>query len=407
VFLAIMTGSLVRSAGALCALALFVACNPLKKKEAPADTTGNSQERGAAAPPKPGCALPEDGKVLTRITVTKGCVVEVKDHLEIEDGGALILEPGVRIAFASNAYLGVNGGTLLAKGTEKDPIVFTSAGATKAPGDWAGLFFGAPVAAGTEISNARIEYAGAEAHNARAAVTIQTQTAGKRLTFTNVTFQNNAQAAVFAENDLATFAKFERNVMKNNKRSLVVPAAVLGSVGAGNVLSEPIETSGEVRESATWQAFGVPVYVKDHLIVGTQGNSPTLTLPAGLTLKFMGDSYLSVGESSGGSLIAPGVTFTSANETPHAGDWPGLFFYARTSNVNLEGATIEYAGRDAHSATAVLTFYLTPGKEIRGFKLNGLNIKEGRQAGMSTSDHDCGPYAAQLKVSGIPACRKE
>lgn len=77
------------------------------------------------------------------------------------------IEPGVTLGFekdgGSGIYIGssdTNQGILEAVGTADAPIVFTSANATKAPGDWMSLYFKSTPKVGSKISYARIEYAG-------------------------------------------------------------------------------------------------------------------------------------------------------------------------------------------------------------------------------------------------------
>ncbi len=368
-----------------------------------AETTTSGETK---AKPSAGCALPE-GSITSEVTLKKGCTVTVNEHVVIEKGGVLKVEPGVKMLFAPNTYLDVAEGKLSIVGTEKEPVTLTSASTTRAAGDWAGVFVGEGVTAGSEITFARIEYAGADAHGCRGALTIQNQKSGKRLAITNTTFANNDRAAIASDSEKALFAKFERNVFKANKISLSAPAAVLGSVGAGNTFGDPIETFGDVKENTSWGAFGVPIQVKDHIAIASEAGAPVLTIAPGSTLKFAAGTYLSVGETKGGGLVAPKVTFTSANATPHPGDWAGLFFYKRTSNVNLEGATIEHAGQDAHGARAALTFYDVAAKDARGFKLTGLTVKSTEHAAMASTDHDCGELGKQISAQGVALCRKD
>ncbi len=80
----------------------------------------------------------------------------------------LTIEPGVIMRFETGGSLRVEptqgtnpaSGALVANGTASAPIVFTSAAATPAAGDWQGIWFGQTVDAATAISNARVEYAG-------------------------------------------------------------------------------------------------------------------------------------------------------------------------------------------------------------------------------------------------------
>lgn len=80
----------------------------------------------------------------------------------------LTIEAGVTLGFDAAVGAGIfvgdsqaRQGVLQAVGTADKPIVFTSAAATKAAGDWAGLYFHSSPPGAGKISHARIEYAGA------------------------------------------------------------------------------------------------------------------------------------------------------------------------------------------------------------------------------------------------------
>jgi hypothetical protein len=78
--------------------------------------------------------------------------------LTIQGGAVLRFAPGndVRMYFGNGS---AGAGVLLATGDAARPILFTSAGASKAPGDWAGLLF--LNSQGSQLSYVTIEYAGA------------------------------------------------------------------------------------------------------------------------------------------------------------------------------------------------------------------------------------------------------
>jgi hypothetical protein len=86
----------------------------------------------------------------------------------------LTIEPGVTLEFpksdrdsalylqhSSNAPVDAPSGALVAVGTAKKPIVFTSAEATPAAGDWIGVWFDA-FSAQDELDYVRVEYAGGD-----------------------------------------------------------------------------------------------------------------------------------------------------------------------------------------------------------------------------------------------------
>ena len=121
-------------------------------------------------------------------------VGEVTDTLGLEVGigngnaASLTIEPGVELQFAKDRGLSVEGpdGVLNAVGGAAAPIVFTSAAATPAAGDWLGLSFYGAVAGQTKLQHAVISFAGSENTGARsfscgtppATPTLQQQTMG-------------------------------------------------------------------------------------------------------------------------------------------------------------------------------------------------------------------------------------
>jgi hypothetical protein len=80
----------------------------------------------------------------------------------------LTIEPGVTLKFKKGGVLKIEqfqgtmpaSGALVAVGTVQKPIVFTSAEAVPAPGDWLGIWFGEVPDASDKIDFATVEYAG-------------------------------------------------------------------------------------------------------------------------------------------------------------------------------------------------------------------------------------------------------
>ncbi|MBX3230635.1 MAG: hypothetical protein KIT84_00345 [Labilithrix sp.] len=85
-----------------------------------------------------------------------------------ESAGTLTIEPGVTLRFDPKLSLHVWAkstgeaatGTLRAVGTADKPIVFTSASATPAAGDWVGIIFKGAPSPNNRIEHAKIAYAG-------------------------------------------------------------------------------------------------------------------------------------------------------------------------------------------------------------------------------------------------------
>ena len=399
---------------AVTALSVATGCGLLKKDKkddtATTETNGGSANGGsgatAATTPQSsaGCALPE-GDIKGQVTLKKGCTVKVTSNILINENGSLTIEPGVKLLMSQGTYVQLIEGKIVAKGTEKEPITFTSANTTQAPGDWAAIFLQDKTSAGTEFEHVKFEYGGGAGSDAHAALDIRDQRSSGRVSITNCTFENNDQAAIVNDNAKGAFAKFSGNKFKKNKYALVAHARVLGSVGAGNVFSDPLVAHGDVDEDTTWPAFGVPVIVDDNIRITGEKTAPKLAIAPLTVLKFAGGKYLSVGDGNGGSLIAANVTFTSSNASPHAGDWAGIFLYKRASQVVLTGATVEYGGEGSLAEGAV-TVYEGNAKDLKGLSAAGMIFKNSAHAAISSEDHDCSAFAG-AKSDGAPVCKKE
>jgi hypothetical protein len=80
----------------------------------------------------------------------------------------LTIEAGVTIRFKKGGYFEVEefagkdpaSGALIAKGTSDQHIIFTSAEASPAPGDWIGIIFGGLTDPTTALDNVEVQYAG-------------------------------------------------------------------------------------------------------------------------------------------------------------------------------------------------------------------------------------------------------
>ena len=108
----------------------------------------------------------------------------------------------------------------------------------------------------------------------------------------------------------------------------------------------PVEHCGAITADETWSASD------EHLVTCTvyvQGSaSPTLTIEDGATVEFDPGTGLVVAASNRGRLdvqgTSAGVTFTSSQASPSAGDWDGLVISAYDRGSTVEGLTLEYGG---------------------------------------------------------------
>jgi hypothetical protein len=106
----------------------------------------------------------------------------------------------------------------------------------------------------------------------------------------------------------------------------------------------------------TLRNYGVPYRLgevdssKDDYIFGSTAAPAKLTIEPGVTVQVTPRDSIEI--AGGSSLVAPGtsaapIIFTSAAESPAAGDWIGLIFDAAVAPTNiLSYVTVAYAGAD-------------------------------------------------------------
>jgi hypothetical protein len=401
------------------ASALAVAC---KKKPKP--------EGGSAAPPSPSASTDEAASVTTRavepaktkpsagctlppevgadVTLTKGCALTVKERTTIGNGATLTIEPGVKLSFDPDAMLYIEHGRIAAKGAADAPILFTSTSGRPAPGDWAGIRFSDQTMAETIFDHVVIEGAGRNAAGARGALTIASaQGLARRISVTASVIRNNDQCGVYANPGDFAFAKFEGNMLDGNPIAMHVHANVLGSVGADNKFSSPVEVEGDLTITSTWPA-AVPIHITGSMSIGGTQGPAILTLADGTLMKVAMASSLVIGTDQGGGIVGKRVTFTSLNATPSEGDWVGLRFMDKATGVALDGGTIAFAGRDEGGGQGAVTLAngVKPGPSLR---IINTTFKSNKQAAISAPEGECGDLDAASsgnKSEGVALCAK-
>ena len=97
------------------------------------------------------------GPISQNTTLTQGTTYNVTSTVTVDPGVTLTIEMGARLEFAGNYKLQVNG-TLVVNGLPGNEVVFTSANASPARGDWTGIVIGS-TSTGTVIDHAEIRWA--------------------------------------------------------------------------------------------------------------------------------------------------------------------------------------------------------------------------------------------------------
>ncbi len=305
-------------------------------------------------------------------------------QLTIEDGGVFFMNAGTEVHVGSSTD-----GSLIAAGDTNlgSGILFTSSAGVPARGDWDGLYLG-PLSEGSRIRGTTIAYAGGGGNSGNIYLNANTdyevtdctldQSAGHGLysltssglisdsTFTN---SNNDGVYLDAGSSLTTVGtpSFVNNVITGNGGDAVHIYA--NDVRQLSPSSNYTGNGGRVRiQGGTATVSGTWLALDEDYVVGAdttiQGPSdPTITIADGVTILFEFATDLHTAPGDDGRLVVDGsgsgVTFTSAQVAPAAGDWNGVELGTYDFGSSLTGLTVEYGGSNSQANIYVLSSTVT------------------------------------------------
>ena len=299
----------------------------------------------------------------------------------------LTLSAGVRLAFDQRTYLWIgNGanqpGTLIAQGSESQPIFFTSARSWPAPGDWRGIEFRAGTTRDSVLSGSVVEFGGnnititnarplLEGNTIRYAAAYGIEAYNSALAdVRDNTIVSNGQYGISLSN--ASNMRIQGNTIEHgilivsslpliadntfiNYRGdylLRIPFVSPSADLRGNRFEGTDETShirlfgewADLTDNLTLPFLGLPYIVVDRdLSIGGGGN---VTIEPGVEMRFNRNLGLNV--RADGRLFAIGtaeapIIFTASDPFPEPGDWRGILIESRDRSI-LEGCQVRYAG---------------------------------------------------------------
>jgi hypothetical protein len=272
----------------------------------------------------------------------------------------------VRVAAGRSVSIG-GGGSLVSTGTSERPVRFEPAEQGK---PWGQLRISAPGTA--RLSWTSLLGGGASSFlDGTVYVGNSSALPGPRPLFVDhVTISGSSSPGVvlagttgFAEGST------ELTITASGSPALPEPVALnpnaLGTLPSGRYtgnLSDALFVSPSVANSsvfylgqdATLRDLGVP-YRVDGLQVGNPDSQATLTVEAGVQLRFLPAKTLLVYDARSalvarGSALKP-VLFTSAKSTPAPGDWTGVRFAGLNARNALDNVQVLYAGGDCQCSS--------------------------------------------------------
>lgn len=270
----------------------------------------------------------------------------------------LTIEPGAIITFASGRGLnigygsGSSGAVLLANGTADKPITFTSAAASKSPGDWDFIGFYDGTSSASSMEYCVVEYGGGYSDNYG-----EIYINGSSVSINNSTIRYSGALGIGLSDD-GWFESFSGNTMADNALyAISIYGNYVHTIGEGNTLStvKGILVKGDdiEQENATWLKQTCAYVIGGDLYVGSATGS-TLTLMPGVDMRFSSGKGINVGYGSNefGTLIAEGteadhIIFTSSapDISRSPGDWNFIGFYdGAGNNSSLAYCDFSYGG---------------------------------------------------------------
>lgn len=209
------------------------------------------------------------------------------------DSPVLHIPPGAELQMGPETSFDIGGdelaGGLIARGTEADPILFTSASIPADPGDWGGIAFRSrALDEASVLEHVTIEYAGGEADvYAGAFLTTAVGIHLARPTITHAAITDSGGAGVEFIGRESGATRFSDNRFAGNAgASIRIPASRSGEIGGALTFedaSDRIEiTYGHITRNVTWQAHQVPWRIVSQMPieVGT-AEGATLTVEPG------------------------------------------------------------------------------------------------------------------------------
>jgi hypothetical protein len=314
----------------------------------------------------------------------------------------LTIKTGVVIQFYPDTKMIVQDGCIIARGSNTEPILFTSNEQEPSPGDWHAITFENSDNPNSVLDNCIIEYASNGIYVEES-----------RISITNTTIQNCDDYGLVCI--YGRFNQFHNNIITLNEYypvAITIDAVYTleedndftGNYGYGGILSDAIEVfeyyesfhshvikrkeinnktttklvSSEIKQekkkskekqgiqtNSRWRNHNVPYLIDGYIYFE---DIYVLTIDEGCVLGFDGNG---IEISDGATLQATGVTFTSRylleEGSASHGDWEGIVIY--DGNLNLQNCNVEYAGSNEANIS------IDDLSENRQIIINSCNIK--------------------------------
>ncbi|MEJ2195918.1 MAG: T9SS type A sorting domain-containing protein, partial [Ignavibacteriaceae bacterium] len=316
----------------------------------------------------------------------------IDGNITVDDGQTLTIEPGTVLRFNGRYVFKVDG-SLVAIGTEGNPIRFTSNKLVPAPGDWEQLYFN-----NSEFStliNCNISYGGSN--------TAAVNMLNSNPLFNQVFVISSATNGINLSNSspeiingwitesagIGIISSFDSDptlnsisIFENGDYAISMYADnIKNIIGDMEILlngKNSIKVEDETVHTGTWLnhsgVHNVPYIIAGNISVA---DGETLTLNPGVELRFNGDYVFEVN----GALVADGteqfpIIFTSNKENPAPGDWRSLSFFNCDPGTLLDYCVIIYGGSNTAALNLSLSSFPISNSIVRFSEQRGINLSQ-------------------------------
>lgn len=338
---------------------------------------GSTNTEGGGASGGPTCVAPSGAGTqhTTSITAPETWTAAGSPHVVPYDLGVtaqVTLEPCATVLIGNDVTITFGpAGALVANGTASQPISIDAQDTTK---PWASMRF---IGGSGHLAHVTIDHGGAPGSTlSYYAATLdvrgdQTKAVQPVLFVDSVTIKDSKSQGIYMH-DGAAFDPASTGLVVTGSAANPVHSwtSAVGTLPDGQYTgnaSDAILVSAEgcsyealTRGAETIHDRGVPYTVgyganAVMCVAGGANGLATLTIDPGVTLEFAQGAHLAIEEFQGtnpasGALVVNGtaakpVTFTSAQATPAAGDWLGIWFgEVPDATSKIDHAVVQYAG---------------------------------------------------------------
>ena len=301
--------------------------------------------------------------------------------IQVRAGSTLTIEDGTSVAFDAGTGMVVgysSAGTLVINGSSSG-VTFTSNESSPAAGDYDGLYFYEDATDSSAVEGLTLEYAGATTaairiyksaptisstdimYSGGGGIYVDGNGSGPSISSTLIQDCTGVGLQLTSDGELSDVSSpsFDGNTITGcGSYPVRAPGLEISNLSATSSYSGNGEDyvrvdADTLNADTTFAALDVDYSVSGTLTVQGSGD-PILTLEDGVVLYFDSGVGLDVALNYGGGLDAQGsvsgITLTSGESVPAAGDWNGLRigdnFYAGGST--LEGVSVSYGGSNGY-----------------------------------------------------------